>query len=479
MICVGQPKALYFDSSIIMPVGAEMTQEEKAYVFFNGRKVIATWPEQVKSAQETTHYGISGIDYRRIPFGDEPDDWGADHSPCHDCAVIKGQFVIGCDVERCPSCGGQVISCDCPYDRDSNETQQNEAGFSFESHKEKAVTAYLMKRPYYEQFCQVAKIIIEEALARRGIKIHSVQARAKDPVSFGKKATQSSDTDPSSPKYPSPLVEITDLAGLRIIAFFPKAIAEIDKMIAEEFNVVERSDKGERLLAEERFGYNSVHYLVRFLGKRASLPEYERFSDSVAEIQVRTILQHAWAEIEHDIQYKSTSVIPQEIRRRFTALAGMLEVVDREFQAVQDEDQRLRQVAREMIKEGQIDAVEITPDAIKAFLTKKLGGDQRISWQSYDFLARQLRKYGFKTLRQVEDCTSDYNDDLLSKLAYGFRQGQVIRFELMMLAGMGQIYIDRHPWADLPWFRSSYEKILETLKQHKISIRSFDPMLST
>ena len=455
-----------------------MTKEKEIeYVIFNGTKVVAGWPDVARRAQEITHYQISGANVRRIPYGDEPDDWGTDHSPCHDCSVIKGQFhVVGCDVERCPTCGSQTISCDCPYDSGPDVADQDKAIFGFQSHKEKAVTAYLMQRPHYEQFCNVTKIIIEEALARRGAKIHSVQVRAKDPMSFGRKAAQPSDTNPSAPKYPNPLSDITDLAALRIIAFFPKTIADIDKIISEEFEIVERSDKGEKLLAEEKFGYNSVHYLVKLPAKRASLPEYEKFSQSIAEIQVRTILQHAWAEIEHDIQYKSTSVIPQEIRRRFTALAGMLEVVDREFQAVQDEDHRLRQLAREMIKEGQIDEVEITPDAIKAFLTRKLGGDQRISWLSYDFLARQLRKYGFQTLRQVEDCTKGYNDDFLSRLAYGFRQGQVIRSELMVLAGMGQAYIDRHPWSDLPWFRTRYESLLKHLRENKIDVRNFDPM---
>lgn len=190
---------------------------------------------------------------------------------------------------------------------------------------------------------------------------------------------------------------------------------------------------------------------------------------------MRTILQHAWAEIEHDIQYKSASVIPQEIRRRFSALAGMLEVVDREFQAVQDQDQRLRQEARQMIKRGEIDEVEITPDALKAFLTRKIGGDQRISWDSYDFLARALRKLGFETLRQVEECVEGYDDDLLSRVAYGFRQGQTNRFELMILAGMGKRFIERHPWASETWFRTRYEKMLADFRDKDVPVREFDP----
>ncbi len=80
---------------------------------------------------------------------------------------------------------------------------------------------------------------------------------------------------------------------------------------------------------------------MKLAPQRALLPEYERSADSITEIQVRTVLQHAWAEIEHDIQYKSASVIPAEIRRRFMSLAGMLEIADRESQAIQDADKRL------------------------------------------------------------------------------------------------------------------------------------------
>ena len=106
------------------------------------------------------------------------------------------------------------------------------------------------------------------------------------------------------------------------------------------------------MLREERFGYQSEHYLVRLSNKRTALPEYNPHLGLVAEVQVRTILQHAWAEIEHDIQYKSSITIPNTIRRRFMALAGVLEIADREFQAIQDEDKLLKQQARTSVEEG-------------------------------------------------------------------------------------------------------------------------------
>jgi hypothetical protein len=91
------------------------------YVTYNGVQVSEGWPEKIKAAQEITTYTIGGKAYPRVRYGEEPEDWGADKRPCHDCAVSKGQFhVPGCDVERCPVCGGQVISCACPYAGDGD-----------------------------------------------------------------------------------------------------------------------------------------------------------------------------------------------------------------------------------------------------------------------------------------------------------------------------------------------------------------------
>jgi ppGpp synthetase/RelA/SpoT-type nucleotidyltranferase len=348
--------------------------------------------------------------------------------------------------------------------------------FDLKAHGETAVSRYLEVRDFYEDLASVVKRIVEECLKRRQIKILSVQARAKDPASFGRKAIQPADADPSRPKYPSPLEQIMDLAGVRVITFFPSTLSQLDEMVASEFRVVDRSDKGAALIEQDRFGYQSIHYLVKLTPQRARLPEYEPFADAVAELQVRTILQHAWAEIEHDIQYKSASVIPTQIRRRFIALAGMLELADREFQGIQDEDTRVTAEARSRVAAEQLKGVEITPDALKAYLDKRLGPDGRISDFSYDWTARLLRKVGFRTLDQVETCIQGYDDDRISRAASGGRQGQTTRFEQMLLAGMGENFIRRHVFADEGWYVPRELATLERLAKQGIEMRGYDPL---
>lgn len=287
------------------------------------------------------------------------------------------------------------------------------------------------------------------------------------------KAEQPSEPDPSRPKYPVPLAQITDLAGVRVIAFFPATLTLIDEVVGEEFEVVERSDKGAELIEEEKFGYRSIHFLVKIAPHRARLPEYGSFANAVTEVQVRTILQHAWAEIEHGIQYKSASVIPTEIRRRFMSLAGMLEIADREFQAIQDTDKRLMEQARSRVEQGQLENVEITPDALKAYLDKRLGPDGRMRDWSYSWTTKLLKGLGFRTLKQLEESIDGYNDNQLSRIATGGRQRQLSRFEFLLLTGMGEKFIERHTWsANSAYFR----RILGEYAAHNIPARNYDPL---
>lgn len=94
---------------------------EKKFVVYRGTRMIEGWPERIQAAQEIPSVLIDGKVHNRVRYGDEPEDWGADRGPCHDCAVIKGEFhVPSCDVERCPACCGQAIGCDCCYEGDDD-----------------------------------------------------------------------------------------------------------------------------------------------------------------------------------------------------------------------------------------------------------------------------------------------------------------------------------------------------------------------
>jgi len=350
--------------------------------------------------------------------------------------------------------------------------------FDFARHEQVAVSDYLRVVGFYADLARAAKTIADEALKRRDIRPHSIEARAKDPASFGRKAAKPSKLDPNRPMYSNPLEQITDKAAIRIITFFPRTVQEIDEMLREEFSVLEYTDKGESLVEEERFGYQSVHYLVSLNRVRTSLPEYQRFAHAIVEVQVRTILQHAWAEIEHDIQYKSSATIPRDIKRRFMSLAGLLEIADREFQAIQDADRDLTQRAQTLISAGDLSSVEITPASLKAYLDKTLGSDGRMSDFSYDWTARLLLRLGFKSLDAVNEAIKDYDDDKLSRIAEGARQGQLSRFEYMLLAAMGERFIQRHPWHGETWFQNRLSKALEKFQESNVRVGWFDPVPS-
>jgi ppGpp synthetase/RelA/SpoT-type nucleotidyltranferase len=222
------------------------------------------------------------------------------------------------------------------------EESESTPKFDFNAHREFAIAEYEKIRPIYQKFAEDARKIISDTLDDH-IRYHSIEARAKKIKDFGKKAAKPSEEDPAKPKYPNPLKNITDMAGVRVITFLPKNVEDVCKIIEHEFTVLEKVDKAAKSINEGKIGYQSVHYLVEMNQSRKDLPEYRQYNDLILEIQVRTILQHAWAEMEHDIQYKSVIEIPTLIKRRFIALAGLLDIADREFQTLQEEYEQKKQ----------------------------------------------------------------------------------------------------------------------------------------
>jgi ppGpp synthetase/RelA/SpoT-type nucleotidyltranferase len=194
--------------------------------------------------------------------------------------------------------------------------------------KSKILTEFDKSHDLYVEYETCLKTLIGTLLNGKAIKPQSISSRVK------KREDLSEKLDRHNKDYGA-LCEVTDICGIRIITYFKEDVDEVAAIIENEFSIdLENSVDKRKYEDPDRFGYQSLHYIVSLDKKRCRLAEYTRFSGLKAEIQIRTVIQHAWAEIEHDLGYKSAPSIPRPIKRRFYRLAAMLEVADDEFTAI-------------------------------------------------------------------------------------------------------------------------------------------------
>lgn len=229
---------------------------------------------------------------------------------------------------------------------------------------------------------------------------HSITFREKAPDKLKEKLTREGKI------YTTPLEEITDLAGVRIITYFPSDVDKILPLIKTNFIIDPANSIDKRRASDPTsFGYASVHLIVSFTDERLKLPEYAIFKDMKCEIQIRTILQHAWAEIEHDIVYKSHEDIPFELRRKFASLAGLLEIADREFEALKADEVKVRKEIINTIKRDIID-IPINLDSIK-FYMQKYHDVAHINNESLRGLIKLVNAKEITTLRELSKIFTD------------------------------------------------------------------------
>jgi putative GTP pyrophosphokinase len=184
----------------------------------------------------------------------------------------------------------------------------------------------------HQAFLNRVEQLIHELLEADGIKVHSVTARLKAEDSLAIKV----ESAPSG-KYER-LADITDICGLRIITYFHDDVDKVAETIAREFAIDDVNSVDKRSLLEaDRFGYLSLHYVARLPESRLRLTEFRRFEACTFEVQIRSILQHAWAEIQHDLGYKNRAGVPNDVERRFSRLAGLLELADEEFRRLRED----------------------------------------------------------------------------------------------------------------------------------------------
>ncbi|MDR0302865.1 MAG: tetratricopeptide repeat protein [Treponema sp.] len=130
---------------------------------------------------------------------------------------------------------------------------------------------------------------------------------------------------------------ITDLMGIRIICPFIEDLSVTEEVIKKNFTVTETERKGHYNFKE--FGYESIHLLVKI--PQELIDKYGNPGTDILEIQIRTILQDAWAEVEHELVYKAEfSPFDEPMRRKLAAVNASLSLADIIFQEIRSYQRR-------------------------------------------------------------------------------------------------------------------------------------------
>lgn len=138
-------------------------------------------------------------------------------------------------------------------------------------------------------------------------------------------------------KYANPSVMLTDQVGVRVIAFYPDDVDGIVSALKAGLDVDPANSVDKRTALDTReFGYRSVHLICK--PTKSQERRYRDLAGITFEIQVRSILEHAWAEIEHRVVYKSRIRFPEAATRRFSAVAATLELMDDAFSMLRDQE---------------------------------------------------------------------------------------------------------------------------------------------
>jgi len=267
-----------------------------------------------------------------------------------------------------------------------------------------------LQREYYELAPLLDRLganiqtAILQFLAAASIDVLAVTHRTKAFTSFLAKVHQK--------RYADPFLETPDLCGVRVIAFSPSDLGRIGSIISGEFSVREVVMQETRL-QEDQFGYRSDHYVVTLPDTWLGAPNYRGLAGLQAEIQVRTILMHAWANLSHRLSYKSIDQSPLQFRRRIFQLSALFEMADEEFDRLLSQKLDLQQALIRSAEDDPRGFDVLQPlnlDSLQAYLDFRFSDRVRLPHLTPDLLSELIDKQ--VTLKDLEKGYQSVKDTL-------------------------------------------------------------------
>lgn len=291
------------------------------------------------------------------------------------------------------------------------ETQKT---YNLDPHCLSILEEYREKKPQYERLVEEVAGRIKARLAAAGIVVAAVEYRVKAEASLAGKLKL------KGAKYAS-LSDITDIIGLRVITFYIDDVDKVASIVDRLFDVDWENSVDKRRAHEiDSFGYLSLHYICSMSEAactQAGLPGMDKVR---FEVQMRTVLQHAWANMDHDTGYKSAVEVPRIYHRKLSRLAGILELVDEQFSQMRTEINDYRRQVQALVASGNLDELKLDGESFKSFLALDPFGvlNRRIASVNQaeiqeapmtPFLV-QFRQMGFETLGDVEKLIRNYSE---------------------------------------------------------------------
>lgn len=260
------------------------------------------------------------------------------------------------------------------------------------------IRQFLKIRPEYEQLCAEVEYILRKKIAELGIETSTIASRAKTLNSFLEKLQRK--------RYDSPFDQLTDLAGARVVCLYGADVAKVAAMIRAEFTIDDEVDKVDQL-GPDQFGYGARHFILR-LGKASSGARYDDLKTLQCEVQVRTVVQDAWAIIQHHMVYKRESQVPTQLQRKLNSLAGLFETVDDQFERIREEREAYVAEVRDSVSQpAAFLENELNLDTFKEYLKWKFPERPVETWNGQARLVLDgLVFAGSKLLRDVDGIIS-------------------------------------------------------------------------
>ena len=279
--------------------------------------------------------------------------------------------------------------------------------------------------------------LVTRLLDDAGINYLTVSGRTKTVESFAGKAARR--LPGGRLAHPKPLTDITDQVGVRVVTYVLADVDAVAQLLSSQLAVLEDRDMGQETAAAGRFGYSSRHLLVG-LGEDREEPGIPR--ERPASVQIRTVLQHAWAEFEHDVRYKGSVSAEHapDFDRRFTLAAGLLELADQQFSSIRDRHRDELTSPTEDDDDPRIGATDLA-----AFLAGQFVDAGWSRTDHYAWISGLLLELGISSLSELREVLREVDVPAIdAHMGYRYPPGAVRRLDDALLSVYGERYIELH-----------------------------------